>query len=56
MSESNSTNDSARRIPIPQVSRRAWLVGGTSVVTAGIAGLTAGIGVGAHEGAARPQT
>ena len=56
MSESNSTNDSARGTPIRQVSRRAWLVGGASAVTAGIAGLTAGIGVGAHEVPPAPRT
>ena len=56
MSESNSTNDSARGTPIRQVSRRAWLVGGASAVTAGIAGLSTGIGVGAHEVPPAPRT
>ena len=49
MNRSNPASESAESIPNRQVSRRAWLVGGASAAAAGIAGLTAGIGVGAHE-------
>ena len=56
MSQSNPTNDSAHSIPDRQVSRRAWLVGGATAAAAGIAGLTAGIGVGAHEVPPSPGT
>jgi NAD(P)-dependent dehydrogenase (short-subunit alcohol dehydrogenase family) len=49
MNDSNSFNGSASPVAHRQVSRRAWLVGGASTAAAGIAGLAAGIGVGAHE-------
>jgi NAD(P)-dependent dehydrogenase (short-subunit alcohol dehydrogenase family) len=49
MNGSNPSNDPAHGMPNRQVSRRAWLVGSASAAAAGIAGLTAGIGVGARE-------
>ena len=49
MNESNSSSDQPPLTVHRPVSRRAWLVGGASATAAGIAGLAAGIGVGAHE-------
>jgi hypothetical protein len=49
MSETHKPNDPSRGATNPPLSRRALLIGGASATTAGIAGLAAGIGVGAHE-------
>jgi NAD(P)-dependent dehydrogenase (short-subunit alcohol dehydrogenase family) len=52
MNETDQPGESARasaHAPNAPISRRALLVGGAGVSAAGIAGLAAGIGVGAHE-------
>jgi NAD(P)-dependent dehydrogenase (short-subunit alcohol dehydrogenase family) len=49
MSESGPTNESPQRTGNAPISRRSLLIGGAGATAAGIAGLAAGIGVGAHE-------
>lgn len=54
MSETSQPNDRMHNTPNPPLSRRALLIGGTSVAAAGVAGLGTGIAVGAHEVPAAP--
>jgi NAD(P)-dependent dehydrogenase (short-subunit alcohol dehydrogenase family) len=49
MSDTDQPNDSPRGTQNAPLSRRALLIGSASATAAGIAGLAAGIGVGAHE-------
>jgi len=56
MNESNPSSELAHGIANRRLSRRARLVGGASAATAGIAGLAAGIGVGAREVPPAPGT
>jgi NAD(P)-dependent dehydrogenase (short-subunit alcohol dehydrogenase family) len=49
MSESDPTNELPQKSGNASVSRRSLLIGGAGAAAAGIAGLAAGIGVGAHE-------
>jgi NAD(P)-dependent dehydrogenase (short-subunit alcohol dehydrogenase family) len=49
MNESDDLKGSPRNATSPPVSRRVLLVGGASAAAASIAGMAAGIGVGAHE-------
>lgn len=49
MSESDPRNESPQRTANAPVSRRSLLIGGAGATAVGIAGLAAGIGVGAHE-------
>ena len=52
MSETDQPRDMARasaNVPNAPISRRALLVGGAGATAAGVAGLAAGIAVGAHE-------
>lgn len=50
MSKVDQPNDSPRATAdTPPLSRRCLLIGGASATAAGIAGLAAGIGIGAHE-------
>lgn len=56
MNESAEFKDSPRNATRPPVSRRALLVGGASTAVAGIAGIAAGIGVGASEVPPAPRS
>jgi NAD(P)-dependent dehydrogenase (short-subunit alcohol dehydrogenase family) len=59
MNERDQPEESARddaNVPNPPISRRALLVGGAGATAAGIAGLVAGIAVGAHEVPAAPPS
>lgn len=49
MNDCNDSDDSVQRVTTPPLSRRAVLVGGATTAAAGVAGLAAGIGIGAHE-------
>ena len=49
MNETDHSKDSRRDTTNPPVSRRTLLVGGATTAMVGVAGIAAGIGVGAHE-------
>lgn len=54
--QAQETISGPAKAPGAPVSRRAMLVGGAAAATAGLAGLAAGIGVGAHEVPSAPST
>jgi NAD(P)-dependent dehydrogenase (short-subunit alcohol dehydrogenase family) len=56
MSESDPTNETPLGTGNAPVSRRALLIGGVGATAAGVAGLAAGIGVGAHEVPPAPRS
>jgi NAD(P)-dependent dehydrogenase (short-subunit alcohol dehydrogenase family) len=56
MSETDRADDAMRGTPKTPLSRRTLLIGGTGAVAAGLAGLGAGIGVGAHEVPPAPRS
>jgi NAD(P)-dependent dehydrogenase (short-subunit alcohol dehydrogenase family) len=56
MSPSDPTNESPQRAGNAPVSRRSLLIGGAGATAAGVVGLAAGIGVGAHEVPPAPRS
>jgi NAD(P)-dependent dehydrogenase (short-subunit alcohol dehydrogenase family) len=56
MSETDQSSDSPRSTTAAPLSRRDLLIGGASAAAAGVAGLVAGVGVGAHEVPPAPRS